>query len=109
QSGEGGIQKLGLAMRDMFEGKANYAQVEVGKFVEGLSGIAAVAAAGVTALAGLALGAFEAAKSLGEYGTRIKDVELRTGLTAHEVDQFAFAARAAGQDVSIFERMMKGL
>ena len=40
---------------------------------------------------------------------RIKDVELRTGLTAKEVGQFGFAARAAGQDISIFERMMRGL
>ena len=47
--------------------------------------------------------------SLGEYGTHIKDVELRTGLTAKEVGQFSFAARVAGQDVQIFERMMRGL
>ena len=40
---------------------------------------------------------------------QVKDVELRTGLGAQEVGQFGFAARAAGQDVSIFERAMKGL
>jgi hypothetical protein len=38
----------------------------------------------------------------------MKDAELRTGLTAKEVGQFGFAARAVGQDVSIFERMMRG-
>ena len=43
------------------------------------------------------------------YGTQVKDVELRSGLTAKEVGQFSFAARAAGQDVQIFERMMRGL
>jgi len=31
-------------------------------------------------LARIAASAFEAAKSLGEYGTRVKDAELRTGL-----------------------------
>jgi hypothetical protein len=61
-------------------------------------------AAGVTVLTGIALAGFEAAKSLGEYGVRIRDVELRTSLTAKEVGQFGFAARAAGQDTTIFER-----
>jgi hypothetical protein len=65
--------------------------------------------AGATALAGFAAAAFEAAKSLGEYGTRVKDAELRTGLTAKEVGQFGFAAKAVGQDISIVERLMRGL
>jgi hypothetical protein len=46
---------------------------------------------------------------LAEYGRQIKDAELRTGLTSKEVGQFSFAAKMAGQDVSIFERMMRGL
>src|ERR1035438_6905008 len=66
-------------------------------------------AGGATVLAAFAVAGFEAAKSLGEWGTHIKDVELRTGLSAKEVGDFSFAARAVGQDVSIFERMMKGL
>jgi hypothetical protein len=57
----------------------------------------------------IAASAFEAVKSLGEYGTRVKDAELRTGLTAKEVGQFGFAARAVGQDISIVERLMRGL
>ena len=61
-------------------------------------------AAGVTVLTGIALAGFEAAKSLGEYGVRIRDVELRTGLTAKEVGQFGFVARVAGQDSTSFER-----
>jgi hypothetical protein len=39
----------------------------------------------------------------------VKDAELRTGLTAKEVGQFGFAARAVGQDISIVERLMRGL
>jgi hypothetical protein len=65
--------------------------------------------AGAAVITGFAIATFEAAKSLGEYGVRIKDAEMRTGLTAKEVGQFGFAARAVGQDVSIFERMMRGL
>ena len=66
-------------------------------------------AAGAAVLGSIAVAGFEAAKSLGEYGLQIKNVELRTGLTSKEVGQFGFAARMAGQDVSIFERVMKGL
>ena len=66
-------------------------------------------AAGAAVLGSLAAAGWESAKSLGEYGRQIKDVELRTGLTSKEVGQFGFAARLAGQDVSIFERMMRGL
>src|SRR5664280_1634254 len=47
----------------------------------------------------IALAGFAAAKSLGEYGMEIKNVELRTGMTSKEVGQFGFAARMAGQDV----------
>ena len=39
----------------------------------------------------------------------IKDAELRTGLTSKEVGQFGFAARTVGQDISIVERLMRGL
>jgi len=49
--------------------------------------------AGATALAGFGVAAFEAAKSLGEYGTRVKDAELRTGLTAKEVSPFGRSSR----------------
>jgi hypothetical protein len=62
---------------------------------------------GIFAAAGVA--AFEAAKSLGEWGTRMKEVELRTGLSAKEVGEFSFAAKAVGQDISVFERGMRGL
>jgi len=109
EHGHASVQKLGLAMKDVFEGRTNYAGVEVGKFVGSLSGMAAVAAAGATALLGLVAGAVESVKSLGQYGVVVRDVELRTGLTAKEVGDFTFAARAAGQEVSVFERMMRGL
>ena len=66
-------------------------------------------AAGGAALAAFAVAGFEAAKSLGQYGIAIKDAELRTGLTAKQVGQFSFAAKAVGQDISIVERLMRSL
>jgi hypothetical protein len=78
-------------------------------FLEALGPIGTVVTAGVTALAGFAAAGFAAAKSLAEYGLETKNTALRMGLTTKEVEQFSFAARMAGQDVSIFDRMMRGL
>ena len=69
----------------------------------------AAISAGAAVTGSFAVAGWEAAKSLGEYGRQIKDAELRTGLTSKEVGQFGFAAKMAGQDISIFERMMRGL
>jgi len=70
-------------------------------------GAGLAAAAGIFGAAGTA--AFEAAHALGEYATQIENTALRTGLTTKEVGQFSFAARAAGQDVSVFEAAMRKL
>ena len=64
----------------------------------------------ITGIAGsFAVAGFEAAKGLGELGTQIHNVSLRTGLTTKEVGQFSFAAKMAGQDVGIFETAMRKL
>ena len=55
----------------------------------GIGPCGAAIAAGAAVLSGIALAGFEAAKSLGEYGVRIRDVELRTGLTAKRCDKNA--------------------
>src|ERR1019366_4358351 len=46
---------------------------------------------------------------LGTLGVETRNVELRTGLSSKQVTSFGFAAKLAGQDVSIFERAMRGL
>lgn len=66
-------------------------------------------AAGFGIFTAAAAGAFEAAKSLGSYATSIENVSIRTGLSTKEVGLFSFAARVAGQDVSVFERAMRTL
>src|SRR5271157_4949706 len=80
-----------------------------GGLLEMLGPVWAGVSAGVAVLGSVAVAGWEAAKSLANYGLEIKNVELRTGLTTKEVGQFGFAARMAGQDASIFERMMRGL
>jgi hypothetical protein len=111
--------------RDIFEGRMAYGTMDIGRAIfGGAGGIGAGGGAGgLAGISGAALGigglatallaveaaGMKAAKSLGEYGTEIQDVQLRTGLTAREVGQFSFAAKVVGQDVSITERMMRGL
>jgi len=80
-----------------------------GSLLEKLGPVWSAVGAGVAVLGSVAVAGWEAAKSLANYGLEIKNVELRTGFTTKEVGQFSFAARMAGQDASIYERMMKGL
>lgn len=84
-----------------------------GEAVEGLlKSLGPVGAGVATAAGGFALYAkevFEAAHSLGEYGTQIENISLRTGLSTKEVGQFSYAAKLAGQDVTVFESAMRKL
>jgi hypothetical protein len=78
--------------------------------ISGVSGAAALAIGGVVAALGtLEFAGFKAIKSLGDFGQEVENIHLRTGLAVTEVQDFTYAAKAAGQDVSIFERMMRGL
>ena len=70
-------------------------------------GTGVAAAGGIFAAAATTV--FSFAKSLGEYGQTIQNAAARTGLSTKEVAEFSFAARVAGQDVSVFERLMRGL
>jgi hypothetical protein len=103
------IKSFGERIGQFIENPLQGAKSAVGSFLTTLGPFGVGVMAGATALGGFAVAAFEAAKSLGEYGTRVKDAELRTGLTAKEVGQFSFAAKAVGQDISVVERLMRGL
>lgn len=103
------LQKLGESIKGFIENPLQSAGGAATGLLEKMGPIGGAVLGGAAALGAFAVAGFEAAKALGEYGTHIKDVELRTGFTAKEVGQFGFAARVAGQDVSIFERMMRGL
>ncbi len=105
----GSLQAMGRNIEGFLREPLNASKEAATGLLEKLGPMGEAVAGGAAVLAAFAVAGFEAAKSLGEWGTHIKDVELRTGLSAKEVGNFSFAARAVGQDVSIFERMMKGL
>lgn len=101
--------KLFLGAKDLFEGRTAYAEVEVGKFLASLTGTAAVVGGVTAALGGLAIAGYESAKSLGNFAIQTENIHLKTGLAVSEVEQFTFAAKAAGSTVEVFDRMMRGL
>jgi len=103
------IQSFGDRVSQFMENPLQGAKGALSSVLTALGPFGVAVTAGAAVLGTIAASAFEAAKSLGEYGTRVKDAELRTGLTAKEVGQFGFAARAVGQDISIVERLMRGL
>ena len=103
------IKTFGDRIGQFIENPIQGAKGAIGSLLSSMGPFGVGIMAGATALAGFGVAAFEAAKSLGEYGTRVKDAELRTGLTAKEVGQFGFAAKAVGQDISVVERLMRGL
>src|SRR6204780_1981270 len=103
------ITSFGERVSQFMENPLQGAKGAVTSVMTALGPFGIAVTAGAAVLGTIAASAFEAAKSLGEYGTRVKDAELRTGLTAKEVGQFGFAARAVGQDISIVERLMRGM
>ncbi len=105
----GGAEAFGRQIEQMIRDPLNGAKEAAAGLLEKVGTMGAALGAGLGVLTAIAAAGWEAAKSLGEYGTRIRDVELRTGLAAKEVGQFAFAAKAVGQDVEIVERLMRGL
>ena len=110
ESGQGsGFQAIAGNVKSFIQAPMESA----GGAVSGLFKIMGTAGMAVSLFVG-ALTAVEGAglaatSSLAEYGVHVRDVEIRTGLAAKEVGQFSFAAKAVGQDVSIFERTMRGL
>src|ERR1019366_8760125 len=108
-AGAESITSFGERVSQFMENPLQGAKGAVSSVLTALGPFGVAVTTGAAVLGTIAVSAFEAAKSLGEYGTRVKDAELRTGLAAKEVGQFGFAARAVGQDISIVERLMRGL
>ena len=103
------IEAFGQRISQSMDNPLQVARGSISSVLTALGPFGVAVASGAAVLGAVAVSAFQAAKSLGEYGTHIKDAELRTGLAAKEVGQFGFAARAVGQDISIVERLMRGL
>lgn len=102
-------QEFGRGVKEFVEAPLQSAGNAVSSLLGALGPMGAAVAGGGVALAAIAASGFEAAKSLGEFGNRIHDGELRTGLSTAEVQKFSFAAQAVGADVSSVERLMRGL
>jgi hypothetical protein len=98
-----------FAAKDLIEGRTKNAIAEVGNVLSGLKGAPLLIGGIAAGIAAVGAAAIESARSLAEWGLQVKDVQLRTGFNAQQVEQFGFAAKATGQDVSIFERAMRGL
>jgi hypothetical protein len=105
----GSFQALGRNIENFIKDPLNASKEAASGLMEKIGPLGSALSIAVGALTGVAVAGWQAMKSLGDYGESMEQAALRTGLTAQEIGQFAFAAKAAGQDVSIFNRMMIGL
>src|SRR5712691_10727755 len=103
------IKKFGESIRQHIESPIGSVSLSLGKLAESMGSVGVAAATTVGVIGAIGLAAFEAAKGLGELGTQTLAISIRTGLSAKEVGQFGFAAKAAGSDISSFETAMKML
>jgi hypothetical protein len=129
-SGNQALRRGGLAIKDALEGSSRGAFIELADIFVGTSGSggilqgavpkiaeatglpsAAIVGAGAIAatLAAVSVAGLAAMHSLAEYGREVENVHLRTGIAATNVEQFAFAAKMSGQDVNVFEKIIRGL
>lgn len=107
--GGNGFKEFGENIAKFIESPLQAAQGAASGLLEKLGPMGAVVAGTATAIAAFAAASFEAAKSVGEWGVRLNDIQLRTGLSAKQLGEFDYAAKAVGADLSIFERTMRGL
>jgi len=95
--------------RDIFEGRMAYGEMDIARGLASLRGAPLIIGGAVAAFAGLTAASYEAAKSMGEAASRIHEIQLVTGMSAREVQQFDYAAKVTGQDIGVVDRMMRGL
>lgn len=98
-----------FAAKDIGEGRLKYAAAEAVNLLTAMKGAPVIIGGVVAGLAAIAGASVEAVRSLAEYGNEVRDFSLRTGIATKNFEAFRFAARAAGNDVSVFERMTRGL
>lgn len=111
ESGQNGgsFQAFGRNVQEFMQNPLNASKDAAEGLLAEMGSFGTVLGVGAAGLTAVAVAGWNAVKSLGDYGVQVHDAEIRTGLTAKEVGQFGFAARAAGQDITVFERMMRGL
>jgi hypothetical protein len=136
QKGPGTGALLFRGARDIFEGRMSYGMMDLGRaalggmggggaaaggaaagagaggvggVLAGISGTALAIGGVAAALVGVEVAGYAAAKAIGEFGREVHDVQIKTGMTAVEVQRLQFAAQVTGQDIGIVDRMMRGL
>src|SRR5205085_1732283 len=97
------IRRLGLAIKDTFEGRMNYAVVEAGYFAQTLGGTATIVAGGALAIGGLGLALFELTKHEAAAAKELSNFADRTGLTLGQAKQLSLVSQLAGTDLKSFE------
>jgi hypothetical protein len=103
------IKEFGESVRNFIENPVNGAGAAISGLLEkiGPLGVGLAATGGVIAAMGTM--AFESAKSLGDLGTQISNISIRTGLSSEEVGKFSYAAKLAGGDITTLEMGMRML
>lgn len=112
QGGQGGQGPGLLALRgarDLFEGRTAYGEVQLGRALSSLSGVGLAAGAAAVAIVGLSVAGYKAAESFAHWGAEQSALQQKLGLTARELAQFQFAAKASGTDINSLERAMRGV
>jgi len=107
--GGGSWQAMGRNIEQFVRDPMNGAKDAAGGLLAKIGPMGAALGATTGVIVGFAVAGWEAARSLGEYGTQIQNTAVRMGLTTKEVGQFTFAAKAAGTDISAFEGTMRKL
>ena len=108
--GGSGVRRFAfLGAKDLLEGRTANAIAETAIGLTRLGGTALAVGGVATAIIGLGVAGAEAVRSLASFGTEMKNIQDRTGLSAQDITKFGFAAKAVGQDISIVDRLMRGL
>lgn len=99
-----------LAVKDLFEGRTSYAQVEAATAVSKLGSTGAIVG-GVSALAlvGIAVAAGELALKQAEAAKETQNLGIRLGVTSGEAYKLQAEAKLAGVDIGSFTSFMRTL
>lgn len=101
--------QLGSKIKEAIENPLHAAGSAVETFLGKLGPAGALVAGTIAALAAATIKGFEFAKEIGHLGDQIEDTSIRMGLTTRETQQFTYAMKYAGGDISSLENIMRKL
>lgn len=104
-----GFEQFPQQIKQLVENPIASAESTVARFASSFGPVGLIASGAVAGLTSFALASEGAARRLADLGVSVRDTALKTGLSVKEVSQFGFAARAVGQDVTVFEGGLRKL